>query len=89
MLTKQFWLGETGVLVRAVRTFAQTFISVTVVGGSALALFSVDWKESLSISLGAALVSILMSLDRYSPGAVPLPTRAEPDVDTLHLGPHT
>lgn len=89
MLTKQFWLGETGVLVRAVRTFAQTFISVTVVGGSALALFSVDWKETMSISLGAALVSILMSLDRYSPGGVPIPTRAEPAEEVIQLGPHT
>jgi hypothetical protein len=64
MLTKTFWLGESGVLVRAVRTFAQTLISV--IGISAASIFTVDWKTALGTAALASLLSVLMSLDRSS-----------------------
>jgi uncharacterized protein (DUF697 family) len=64
MLTKTFWLGESGVLVRAVRTFAQTLISV--IGVSAASIFTVDWKTALGTAALASLLSVLMSLDRNS-----------------------
>ena len=64
MLTKQYWLGETGVLVRAVRTFAQTAIATIGVGTTDL--FSADIKNVLALSTSAAILSVLMSLDRSS-----------------------
>ena len=63
-MTKTFWLGESGVLVRAVRTFAQTLISV--IGVSAASIFTVDWKTALGTAALASLLSVLMSLDRNS-----------------------
>lgn len=88
MFTKQYWLGENGVLVRAIRTFAQTFISV--VGVSQFSLFSADWQNVLGISLGAALVSVFMSLDRYSTGATaehPVVSEAPQTEEVMQLGP--
>lgn len=62
MLSKQFWIGESGVLARCLRTFAQTAIAM--IGVSSFSVWSVDWKNVLGVSLGAALLSMLMSLDR-------------------------
>jgi hypothetical protein len=62
MLTKTFWFGESGVLVRAVRTWAQTAIAVVGVGTTNL--FSADIKNVLALASSAAILSILMSLDR-------------------------
>lgn len=68
MLTKQFWLGESGVLVRALRTFAQTAIATIGVGTTNL--FSADIQNVLALSGTAAILSVLMSMDR---GNVALP----------------
>lgn len=57
MFTKQFWQDATE---RAVKTFAQTL--VTVLGAGAVNVLTVDWKAALAVSGGAALVSILTSL---------------------------
>ena len=46
-------------LIRAVRTFAQTFASMIAVGA---AISEVDWIRSLSVSGVAFLLSILTSL---------------------------
>lgn len=62
MFTKQFWIGDSGVLVRAVRTWAQT--AVATVGVGTTNLFSADLKNVLAVSTSAAIISILMSLDR-------------------------
>ena len=59
MLTLLFWKGT---LIRATRTFAQTFGAGSL--GSGLDLWHIDWKESLGIALAAALGSVLMSIDR-------------------------
>jgi hypothetical protein len=64
MLTRQYWLGETGVFVRSVRTFAQTAIAM--IGVSSFSVWSVDWINVLGVSLGAAFISVLMSLDRHA-----------------------
>lgn len=64
MLTKQFWLGESGALVRAVRTAAQTAIAAIGVGTTNL--FSADLQNVGALSLSAAVLSLLMSLDRSS-----------------------
>lgn len=64
MLTYAFWFGPEGTMVRAVRTFAQGVLSV--IGYSALPFnaFQADWKTAAGIGLGAALLSVLQSLDR-------------------------
>ena len=56
-LSKQFWLA---VFERAVKTFAQTLIAVLGVG--VLDILKTDWVQSLSISAGAALLSVLTSI---------------------------
>lgn len=62
MLSKQFWFSDTGVLVRALRTFAQTAIATIGVGTTNL--FSADLKNVLALSTTSAVLSILMSMDR-------------------------
>lgn len=62
MLTAQFWLGDGGVLVRAIRTAAQTAIAALGVGTTNL--FSADWQNIAALSASAAILSVLMSLDR-------------------------
>jgi len=75
MLTKQFWIGNYGVLARCLRTFAQTAIAM--IGVSSFSVWSVDWQNVLGVSLGAAVLSILMSLDRIG----------EADADKAVLAP--
>lgn len=59
MFTATFW-SET--LQRAVRTFAQGLLSVF--GGNAINVWNADWQNAVGVGLGAALISVLMSLDR-------------------------
>jgi CBS-domain-containing membrane protein len=56
---KQFWLDSSW---RSFRTFCQTLAALF--GAQAVNLFSVPWSSILGTSLGAALVSLLMSVDR-------------------------
>ena len=74
MFTRQFWLGESGVLVRAVRTWAQT--AVAVIGVGTTNLFSADMKNVLALATSAAVLSVLMSLDRGTSVAVAAPAAA-------------
>ena len=71
MLTREFWFGEGGVFVRAVRTWAQT--AVAAIGVGQTDLFSADIKNVLALASSAAIVSVLMSLDRGTvvPPAIP------------------
>jgi hypothetical protein len=62
MLTRSFWLGESGAIVRAIRTAAQTAIAAIGVGTTNL--FSADIANVLALSGSAAILSLLMSLDR-------------------------
>ena len=52
------WLKAAG--VRAVRTFFQAFIAA--VGTTAVRLEQVDWISVISVSAGAAILSIATSL---------------------------
>lgn len=45
---------------RALKTFAQTLLGV--LGAGAVNILTVDWPGALSVSGGAALVSVLMSV---------------------------
>ncbi len=58
MWTAAFWKDAAE---RAVKTLAQTLISVLVVGGVVLNIFAVDWVNALGIGLGAMVVSLLTS----------------------------
>ena len=57
LMTREFWqyAGE-----RAIKTFAQAAIAT--LGGGTVGLFSIDWSGLLSVSLGAAFLSILTSI---------------------------
>lgn len=82
MLTKSFWFSETGVLVRAARTFAQT--SIAMLGVSQFSLFTVDWLNLVGVSGAAAFLSVLMSIDRSADvsKAVAVERISEPHVET-------
>jgi hypothetical protein len=56
---RQFWLDSSW---RSFRTFCQTLAAL--LGAQAVNLFSAPWSSLLGTSLGAALVSLLMSVDR-------------------------
>jgi hypothetical protein len=62
MFTREFWLGENGAVVRAIRTAAQTAIAVIGVGTTNL--FSADIANIAALSFSAMVLSLLMSLDR-------------------------
>ena len=64
MLTKHFWFGDGGVLVRAIRTWAQTALAALGVGQTNL--FSADIKNILALATSAAILSVLMAVDRNS-----------------------
>lgn len=57
MFTSVFWKDTAE---RAIRTFAQTLLAV--IGVGLLDVLHFDWATALSVSLGAAVVSVLMSL---------------------------
>ena len=83
MFTHDFWLGDNGALVRAVRTFAQTAIATIGVGTTNL--FSADIKNVVALAGSAAIVSLLMSLDRREalftppPAGQPVPQSLQAD----------
>ena len=62
-MTKEFWKAA---LIRAVRTFAQTFVGFIAVGA---ALEEVQWLRALSVSGAAFVLSILTSLATGLPEA--------------------
>lgn len=76
MLTRQFWLGENGAIVRSIRTAAQTAIAAIGVGQTNL--FSADIQNVAALSVSAAVLSILMSLDRNTPSNAAVAAPAEP-----------
>lgn len=59
MWTAGFWKDA---VERALKTLAQTLLSVLVVGGVVLNIFTVDWVNALGIGLGAMIVSLLTSI---------------------------
>lgn len=79
MLTRQFWLGESGAIVRAIRTAAQTAIAAIGVGTTNL--FSADLQNIAALAGSAAILSLLMSLDRTTtPGGTSAPAVAAPTI---------
>ncbi len=64
MFTRKFWRDA---LERAVRTAAQA--AATAFGGDVVNVWAVDWQTVTGLSLGAALLSVLMSLGARKIGA--------------------
>jgi hypothetical protein len=62
-------------LIRALRTFAQTFVGFIAVGA---ALEEVQWLRALSVSGAASVLSILTSLATGLPEAEDEPVKLEP-----------
>lgn len=67
MFTSDFWkaAGE-----RALRTVAQVLLALWV-GSGPLNAFDIDWVQSLGVALGAAVVSVLMSMVPAGPEGSP------------------
>ena len=63
-------------LIRAVRTFAQTFVGFIAVGA---ALEEVQWLRALSVSGAAFVLSILTSLATGLPEVEQVPVNEPPD----------
>lgn len=92
MLTRQFWLGDSGVLVRALRTAAQTALAAIGVGTTNL--FTADLKNVAALSFSAAFLSVLMSMDRSTtaaaavadataPAIAPIPASSVTDITSV------
>ena len=62
-------------LIRAIRTFAQTFVSMIAVGA---AFTEVDWLHALSVSGVAFVLSVLTSLATGLPEVEKLPEENQP-----------
>jgi len=69
MKTKKFWEDAAE---RAVRTFAQALIAI--LGAGAVNIMTVDWAQALSVSAGAAIISLLMSIASSGIGAKGTPS---------------
>jgi len=67
------WLKAAG--IRAIRTFAQTFVGFIAVGA---ALEEVQWLRALSVSGAACVLSILTSLATGLPEVEKQPVEIEP-----------
>ena len=65
-------------LIRAIRTFAQTFVGFIAVGA---ALEEVQWLRALSVSGAACVLSILTSLATGLPEVQKEPEKIEPPDD--------
>ena len=63
-------------LIRAARTFAQTFVGFIAVGA---ALEEIQWLRALSVSGAAAVLSILTSLATGLPEVEKQPPDVEPE----------
>ena len=65
-------------LIRAIRTFAQTFVGFIAVGA---ALEEVQWLRALSVSGAAFVLSILTSLATGLPEVEQVPVSEPPDAE--------
>lgn len=75
MWNKDFWLGNNGALTRCARTFAQTAIAMITV--ASFSPFDIgQWRNAAIVSGTAALVSLLMSLDRREASVAAAPSPA-------------
>lgn len=70
---REFWLGDNGALVRAIRTWAQT--AAAMIAAAAFSPFDIgQWRNVAIVSITSAVMSLLMSLDRRESLLTPPPT---------------
>ena len=63
MFSREFWLGDNGALLRAIRTWAQT--AAAMIAAASFSAFDVgQWRNVAVVASTSALLSLLMSLDR-------------------------
>jgi hypothetical protein len=74
--TRRFW-EQTG--VRLIRTFAQA--AGGTLGASATGALQADWKQALSVGGAAAVIALLMSLEKIE--ELPADTAEEAAVDAM------
>lgn len=58
-MDRMFWVATAE---RALKTIAQTLLSLWLVGDSMFNALHVDWLNALGVALGAGLVSVAMSV---------------------------
>lgn len=59
LFTTKFWADAAE---RAIKTVAQSFLALTVVGDQVFNIVNLDWMTALGVSAGAALISIMTSI---------------------------
>lgn len=69
-------------LERALKTVAQTLIALWLVGDEAFNILTVNWNQAFGVSLGAGVLSILMSIASSNVGST---NSASLTVDTKEL----
>ena len=79
MFTREFWLGDSGAVTRAIRTFAQT--AAAMIGVATFSPLEVgQWHQVVVTSGTAALLSLLMSVDRREAFLTPPPAAPQAEV---------
>ena len=80
--SKSFW---SGLVERAVSTFAQALLGALVIGSS---IADLDWKSALGIAATATLVSVLKSFatPAETDRAIPTDTPSTPGYTPRHAG---
>ncbi len=87
MFSRDFWLGDNGALIRAIRTAAQTAIAT--IGVGQFNLFTADVANIAALSISAAVLSLLMSLDRREALLTPVDApKALPVTSYSDVPPH-
>jgi hypothetical protein len=76
LASRRFW-EQTG--VRLVRTFAQA--AGGTLGASATGALSADWKQAMTVGAGAAIIALLMSLEKIE--ELPADNAEEAAVDAM------
>lgn len=71
MWTSVFWKSA---LERAIKTVAQTMLSLWLVGDVAFNIFTVNWQSALGVGLGAAIASLIMSIASLGIGPADSPS---------------
>lgn len=59
MFTKVFWKDA---VERAVKTMAQTLLTLWLTSEAVFNILTVDWVQALGVALGAAVLSVLTSV---------------------------
>lgn len=82
MFTREFWLGDSGAVTRSIRTFAQT--AAAMIGVATFSPVEVgQWHQVVVTSGTAALLSLLMSMDRREAFLTEPPTPPAPAAEVL------